>query len=198
MSEERGVDVVQYDDDNINPHNGLGWQDNIQTFETARGAGTAEPTWSAVGNGNYAMKFTAGDELFVSYHVGHDYAPGTKAFPHIHFFSSDAEAADVTVVWRFSYVRAKGHAQGESLSDARVDIDITYTYRGDEVAGEHIITECSNDEAFELIEPDTMVIAGAKLLSTTAAGDIFGLMADLHYQVNRIATRRKAPNFYVR
>lgn len=198
MSLVSGVDQVQDDDDNINPHRGLGWRDNIRPFMTAKGAGTAEPTWSDMGNGIYGMKFTAGDELFTQYHIDHDYAKGTKAFPHIHFISTVAENAGASVTWRYSYVIARGHAQGESLTAATQSIDITYVYTGNEVAGDHIVVECGEANAIELLEPDTILIAGVKLQAEDAAGSIFGIMSDLHYQVDRLSTRRKAPDFYVR
>jgi len=174
----------------------LGWKDNIQPFSAARGRGTTEPVWSDIGNGQYLYKFTTGDELFIPYHVDHDYARGKKAYPHIHFICDQDQDIGDTVTWRFAYIIAKGHSQGGSLTGAESTIDMTYTYTGDEVAGEHIIVECSDGQAFDLIEPDTVILARVELLAETVDGDIYGIMADLHYEADRDSTINKSPDFY--
>lgn len=173
-----------------------GWNDNIQVFAAAKGRGTAEPVWSDMGNGQYNFLFTVGDELFLTYHVQHDYKLATDAYPHIHFIINNTMTAGQQVVWRFAYVLAKGHSQGESLTTPETVIDLTYTATGTEVAGEHIVLECSDIQAFDLREPDTLVCARVELLSENVTGDIFGIMADLHYQTDRHSTLNKAPNFY--
>jgi len=173
-----------------------GWKDNIQPFSSARGNGTTEPVWSDIGNGNYAMRFTTGDELFVNFHIDHDYAPETKAYPHIHFCCANTQDAGDAITWRFSYIIAKGHQQGGSFTGARTNIDLTYTYTGSEVAGEHIIVEASDLQAFSLVEVDSVLMAGIELLSETVGGQIYGIMCDLHYQTDRSVTLNKSPNFY--
>ena len=70
------------------------------------------------------------------------------------------------------------------------------TYTGDEIVGEHIVVECSDTDAFDLIEPDTLIMAGVELLSKTATGKVFGILCDLHYQADREVTLNKSPNFY--
>jgi len=173
-----------------------GWRDNIQSFSAARGNGTTEPIWRDMGNGQFAFQFTPGDELFVQFHINHDYALGTNGYPHIHFLCLDAQSAGTTVDWRFAYTIAKGHMQGESLTVTETIIDMTYTFTGSEVAGEHIVLECSDGQAFDLIEPDALVMARVELLSETASGRIFCLMSDIHYRANYFSTKNKAPNFY--
>ena len=174
-----------------------GWNDLIQWFSAAKGRGTAEPVWEDVGNGHYAYSFTAGDELFVHYHVLHDYKQGTDAYPHIHFFSDQTMIAGQQVTWRFGYEVAKGHAQGDSLTSTETVFDMTYTATGAEVAGEHIILECSDAQAFDLIEPDTIIFARVDLVSDNIAGKVFGIMCDLHYQTDRRATPNRVPDFYI-
>lgn len=174
----------------------LGWRDNIQPFSSARAGGTVEPAWSDIGNGMYAYNFSVGDEMFTPFHVQHDYAIGTKAYPHVHFIVDQVMTAGQQITWRFGYVIARGHAQGESLTGAEVSFDVTYTATGTEIAGEHIVLECSDAQAFDLIEPDTIVMMRFALLSENVSGSIFGLMSDLHYQVNMLNTANKAPDFY--
>jgi hypothetical protein len=173
-----------------------GWKDNIQWFSAASGNGTTEPNWQDIGNGLYAYNFTVGEELFVTFHVNHDYALGTKAYPHVHFIVDSTQTAGATVTWRFKYRIARGHSQGDSLtSPTPTNIDMVYTYTGAEVAGEHIVLECSDLQAFDLLEPDTIIMAGCELLAETITGSIYGLCADLHYQSDREVTLNKAPDF---
>jgi len=175
----------------------FGWSDNVAMFSAARGRGTSEPTWEEMGNnGHYAFSFSVGDELFVHFHVLHDYKQGTNAYPHVHFVVDETMTAGQQITWRFGYVIAKGHQQGQSLTGEETVIDMTYTATGNEVAGEHIILECSDLQAFDLIEPDTIVMARVDLLAENVTGSIYGIMCDLHYQTDRHSTLNKAPNFY--
>lgn len=174
----------------------FGWNDNVASFSAAKGNGTTEPVWSDTGNGHYNFKFTAGDELFIVFHVMHDYKQNTNAYPHVHFFVDQTMTVGQQITWQFGYVIAKGHQQGQSLTGAETIIDMVYTATGTEIAGEHIILECSDIQAFDLLEPDSIVSARVELLSENVVGNIFGIMADLHYQTDRHATLNKAPNFY--
>jgi hypothetical protein len=172
-----------------------GWKDNIQWFSAAQGNGTSEPTWRNMGNGQFSYEFTVGEELFVVFHVNHDYALNTNAYPHIHFLTDSTQTVGSQITWRFAYVIAKGHSQGQSLTASETIIDMTYTYTGSELAGEHIVLECSDAQAFDLIEPDTIIMARCQLLSENVSGRIYGLCADLHYQADRNVTISKSPDF---
>lgn len=172
-----------------------GWNDLIQPFSSARGRGTTEPRWRDIGNGQYLFEFTVGEELFVQFHVPHSYCYGTNAYPHIHFMVDQAMTVGQQVTWRFAYTIAKGHQQGQSLTGAETIIDLTYTADGTEVAGEHLIVECSDIQAFDLIEPDTLILARVELLSENVTGLIFGIMSDLHYQSKNDNTPNKFPPF---
>lgn len=172
-----------------------GWRDMVSPFSTAKTVGTNDPAFTDMGNGIYALKFIASDRVFVYYHVDHDYKVGSKAYPHVHWCMDATPTASETVTWRISYVQAKGHSQGESLTAATTSFDVTYTCTGSEVAGEHIISECSDAQAFELCETDGLVLVEYKLFSETATPNIYGLMGDLHYQVDKHATPQKSPDF---
>jgi len=179
------------------PMHGLIWKDLIAEFIPARGGAINEPAWSDIGNGIVMSTWSENKELPVAYHVNHDYALGTDAYPHIHFMCADAQSAGAQVTWRFSYVVARGHSQGDSLTAATTDIDMTYTFTGSEVPGEHIVLECNDAQAFDLLEPDTVVLAQVTLLSENVAGAIYGIQADLHYQANVEGTISKSPDFTV-
>ena len=173
-----------------------GWKDNIQLFYGAKGKGTSEPVWKDTGNGIFGMHFSVDDELFVFFHVDHDYKVGTNGYPHVHWFSDASMLAGDSVVWRLYYVIAKGHQQGGSLLTTPQIIDLTYTATGNELIGEHMVTECTDLQSFDLIEPDAIIMMGVKLLSEDIPGNVFGLMCDLHYLSDREVTPSKTPDFY--
>ena len=174
---------------------GLVWKDLEAPFIPASGNAIDEPSWEDCGNGVVLPRWTTDEHLPVSYHVNHDYAEGTVAYPHIHFFSDVAESAGTIVTWRFGYIRGRANLRGDSLTAPLTNIDITYTYTGTEVAGEPIIAEASIAQAFGLLEPDTKINADVKLISTTATGKIFADQADLHFQADREGTIGKKPDF---
>lgn len=175
----------------------IGWRDNIVDFSSTKTNATSEPSWEDIGNGLFAYNFSVGNEVFANYHINHDYKKGTDGFPHVHFLVNQPLDLGDVITWRFDYRIAKGHSQGDSLSIIpSITIDITYTATGTEIAGEHILVECSDEDAFDLLEPDTIVMAKISLLSSNAVGDVFGLMCDLHYQIDRVSTISKSPDFY--
>lgn len=175
--------------------NEAGWNDYLIDFSTAKAAGANVPTWKDTGNGLYGMQFAAGEELQGKVHVLHDYAEGEAAYPHIHFFVDQTMTAGQQITWEVRHVCARGHAQGDSLTSAVTFFQMTYTATGAEVAGEHIVLECSVGQAFSIIEPDTIAKFAFKLVSENVAGQVFGEQADIHYLSDRVATKNKTPNF---
>lgn len=188
--------AVAGDFSNIIKHQ-MGWRDLVAPFSTTS-PGAAAPTINTLANGIRLYRFDTGDSVHASYHVDHDYAEGTGAYHHIHWFPETAIPAGNTVTWRISYVVAKGHAQGESMLAARSSFDVTYTSPvGGTIAGNHIVTEASDAQAYVLKEPDTVILAEIQLLSKTFAGNVYGIQADLHYLSDREVTVSKKPDFNV-
>lgn len=174
----------------------LGWKDLIAPFASSKTRETTEPSWEDIGNGIFLYRFTDGEEVFAQFHIGHDYKQETLAFPHIHFLPKEEMAVGETVEWQFIFTIAKGHQQGDSLTVAPTVIDLVYTATGNEVAGEHIVLECSELQAIDLIEADAVIVARIVKTSGTYAGKVFGIMADVHYQSETETTINKSPNFY--
>jgi hypothetical protein len=123
---------------------------------------------------------------------------GTKLYPHVHWsINSDATGA---VRWGIEYSLAKGHQQAPFGPTTTVYVEqacIGVPYM-------HYVAEVSEANAIDgtllEIEPDTMVICrifrdGAHPNDTLDA-DVFGIMADLHYQADKATTPNKSPNFF--
>lgn len=173
-----------------------GWQDNVADFSSGTSSPSKEPTFEDMGNGLFCYSFAVGDDRFISFHIEHDILVGSKAYAHVHWCPETTMVAGETVSWDFKFVAPKGHQQGESFFDPTTNINFSYTADGTEIAGEHMITECSEQQAFIIPEIDSIVYAQVIRGPGTYSGGVFGIKSDLHYQMGRLSTKNKAPNFY--
>lgn len=181
--------------------NQYGWRDLFSQIEP-RG-GTNSPTWTIFRNGIYAYAFTNTKmtEAFTSFHLDHDYALNTKVYPHIHFSVSSSTLSG-TVRWGFEFTFAKGHAQASgSIFPASTIIYVDTVITGSTDQYKHFIAEVSDINAIQSInlEPDTLILCRVFRDITVPgnyAGNVFGFQVDLHYQVGRLFTKNKKPQFY--
>lgn len=172
--------------------NGLNfWMDNVEDLQKGKASGGTSPTWEDTGNGLYAYSFSASNQLQVSFHINHKYVEGTNGYPHIHWFSQDALAIGESAVWEISYLVARGHSQGDSLTEILTAFQVTHTATGVQIAGDHNVTEASLAQSFDLLEPDTIVKCIIKLISKSFAGKIYGEKMDLHYLARLEGTANK-------
>lgn len=182
--------------------NGYGWNDLIGTLEPS-GTGNNNPNWGVFRGGIYAYMFESGkmNEVWSNFHIGHDYALGTKVYPHIHWAPTTTHTG--TVRWGFEYTMAKGHEQttGSVFVEpvtSYVEYDITSAKQY-----MHIVSEIAENDGIDsaLIEPDTIIairiFRDANHPNDTYPADVAGLCADMHYQMSRLSTKNRTPNFYV-
>lgn len=173
-----------------------GWDDYEADFSSGTSSPSKEPTFDPMGNGLYAYNFAEGDDRFVSFHIKHDILVGSNVYPHIHFCPATTMTVGQTIVWTFDYVAPKGHAQAESFFGATSQISMTYTADGTEIAGEHLVLECSDIQAILAPEVDSIMYVKVTRGVGTYVGGVYGIKADLHYKKGRLSTKNKAPNFY--
>lgn len=177
----------------------LGWKDNIVPLN-AGNTGNPEnaPLFADSGNGIWGYCFADyyPNFAYCDFHINHDYKLGSKIYPHIHWMPMSYSTGNVK--WKFEYIKAKGHQQGESLTGTLTSFNIIGTGKG--LKGEHMVTECSDDQAFIVDEPDTIVRVKISRLGgdpeDTFYGAVMCLMVDFHYQSETETTPNKAPNFY--
>lgn len=172
-----------------------GWRDNIQPFTNGRAAGGALPTWGTFLGGISVWKFPSNSikELWLNFHIDHDYKQGSLMFPHIHWCPVDTGAG--VVRWGIEYTAAKGH--GQQTFPVTQTIYLEQAASG--IANRHQITETSVGIDFG-IEVDAVIMVrvfrDATHVNDTYAGDAVGLFCDLHYESHRLNTPQKSPNFY--
>lgn len=177
-------------DDNFERN--VGWRDNLADILRAK-PGKGTPTQANFGpSGNIQqIKFGVGDSVYVVWHINHDVAIGEDGFFHVHWSSSGTDVNPVH--WDLTWTVAIGHGQGVFPTDASDTVIGT----PDGTAWTHYITEQTT--GVPMPEPDTLVLAELTRVTNGAtdnADDVFGLMLDIHYPVDRYATPSRVPDFY--
>jgi hypothetical protein len=179
----------------------LGWKDLTASIDSH--GGSTGPTWKKFRDGLYLYAFPSNSprEILAHFHIPHDYALGTKIYPHIHFTVNSNRSGYVKI--GFEYSIAKGHNQGtDSIFDSSKLIFVTQYINGIEDRYKHFIVEVSDNAAIEanLLEPDTIVLMrifrDANSQDDTYEADVFGITVDVHYQSDKESTKNKKPNFF--
>ena len=171
------------------------WDDLTAPILSARTPGTQAPTLTTFGPGASHMKqyaFTVGDNVWLAFHVPHTFCPGTLAYPHMHW-STDGTDTGV-VEWDVDVQMAYGH--GQQAFPAETNFQLSANASG--TPWNHEITEDDGTNALVLLEPDALIFIHLELgAGTTCTDTVFGLFFDFHYQVDRIGTPDKAPDFWL-
>lgn len=172
---------------------------------------SAAPTVAAFLTGLFAYAYSDGDQCHFSFHIPHDYVPGTDLFLHVHWAHNATGVAANTLTWAFKMSYAKGFAQ--DLFDAPISPSITYPMVNLTTTPQyqHKVTEIQLSAASPTaaqfdsddIEVDgliigtmTMGIPAASFTGGTPDEAIYIFTIDLHYQSTGVGTKGKAPSFY--
>ena len=179
------------------------WRDILGGFTNARITGTNQPTWTMVANdgagstGVYAYAFspTFLNELWVTFHINHDYAIGTAFYPHIHWLPDNTNTG--VVRWGIEFSAAQGHNQ--AIFGNTVTIFIEQAAPG--IVNRHMLAEIPDPGVtVPNSEPDMLILArvyrDATHVNDTFTGNAIGLNLDAHFQVDRDSTLNKEPPFY--
>lgn len=175
---------------------GDGWRDMISEINP-RSGGTA-PSLSLYRDGIYLYEFSADQmqEVFSNFHIDHDYKLNTMLYPHLHFVTSSNAAGVVRLGFEYTY--AKGHGQGTFPASTTLTLDFTVPANS---ANVHFVAEMPEGQGIPGTDIDTdgvilmRVFRDGAHVNDTFTGTIFGIMSDLHYEVDRYATINRAPNF---
>jgi hypothetical protein len=181
---------------------GKGWRDLIGEIDTRGLAGAGVPVFKAITGlgGLYAHEFSATTnmECFINYHIDHDYSLDTPIYLHTHWINAAASPNTGTVRWGFEYTVAKGHQQQAFPATTTVYV----TTNCSSTRYMHHISEVSLADAIPStnLEPDALILCRIFRDATTdtCSDPVYLLLADCHYQADRLTTPQKAPNFYER
>ena len=178
-----------------------GWRDNIAPFVVKSTSGGSNPSWGTLWSGFEGLVFssTIMNQVWVDFHIDHDYALGTTLYPHVHWMPTTTGTG--VVRWGIEYSVAKGHQQGaSSIFPASTTVYVEQTISANS-QWMHFIAEVSDANVIPAtnVEPDSVVkvriFRDAAHANDTYTGTVHAWQADLHYRSNRFATLNKAPNF---
>lgn len=184
-----------------------GWRDLVGDIRVQDVGSAAAPSWVAYQGNIKAWSFPASGgaalrEVYLTFHVDHDYKPGSDL--HIHAHWSCPAAATGNVKWYFEVTYAKGHNQApfpaaKTCSVVQAASGTAYQHMIAEVqmtAASPDATQFDSDD----IEVDGIIMVRAYRSRDDAADTcdqtVFLHTVDIHYQSDRTTTLNKSPNFY--
>ena len=172
-----------------------GWRDIIGVPQEPV-AGSGKPSWTQIASsGVYTWNYATNDLQYYSYHLPHDYVPGTDIYFHTHWFSSTTAGGSAR--WQYDFIYAQGHQQGPFPTTATT----VYSQQVQETtAYTHMISE-TDAVTIASLETDGLILLKVTRIAPTGgpsdvSGGVFVPVIDIHYQSHNLATRNKAPNFY--
>lgn len=175
----------------------FGWRDLTSSIEV-RGVGVNDPTFAVyTGTVIRAYQFSASvmNEVFMVFHVPHDWVPGTAIFFHAHWSNAAAVPNTGNVIWGFDYSFGKGFGQEafpavQTASVTAASPATRYLHNVSETTAVTIPT----------MEVDGLILMrgyrDAANVLDTCTDAVFLHTIDIHYQSTNMATANKAPSFY--
>lgn len=179
-----------------------GWDDLVSPMSIQTGSPDA-PNLTEWMEHMWLPEFNHTNDLAVLglFHVNHKYKLGTMMYPHFHFSPND-DAVSGVVRLGFRYKLARRHdSTGQIKFTNAVELSLDFTIPLNS-AGTHFVAEVP--EGFGIpsthLEPDVMILMETFRRAThpndTFEGSIWGQTHDIHYEVDRLSTINRAPNFY--
>lgn len=172
----------------------FGWRD-ITGQIIAKGGGPTNPPWEQIGTTVFfGYNFAVLDEVWIGFHIPHDYVPGTDVYFHVHFTTDGTNTNDVKFQW--DYVYADGFGNGTFNFASPSQATATQTPSG--TLYDHYVSE-SVAQTIPGLEVDGFIYARMIRIAnggTDNTDGVFVVTTDVHYQSNNLATKNKAPNFY--
>lgn len=188
----------------------FGWTDWLGVL-AIKVAGASDPTWATTLGTDKDWKFSnvAMNEMWINYHVPHDYVPGSDIFIHVHWSqitvdTGGAAGAPGDVKWYFDVTYAKGHNQ--AAFPAQITTSVVQT--ASETQYQHMIAEVQLSAAApsasqldsDNIEADGLIkvriYRDAADVADTLDQNPFLHCCDIHAQSTGIGTKAKAPGFW--
>ena len=181
----------------------FGWRDLKGKITNSKGS--TKPSEVTYREGLTQFQFSPGDDAGLEYHIPHDYVPGTDIHLHFHWSHNSDAVTGGNVIFTYEITYAKGHNRGafpQSVTKA-------FPASASSTQYQHIVSEIQISAATPTageeidtddLEPDGLILCRIEMTTNNMTGatpDPFIHEVDLHYQSTNIATKQKAPDFYV-
>jgi hypothetical protein len=175
-----------------------GWNDNVKELYAT---GPNQPSLNNSFGPYYHYEFSADtmNNVFANFHIVHDFALGTAISPHFHLMTNSNASGTVRIGFEWSTARRAddtGTTVFTTPATCYAELPIAANS-----AGKHFVAQ-SNDgiPALTDINVDSLIIVrifrDAAHINDTFPDTIFGLTVDLHYQVARLYTPNRDPDFF--
>jgi hypothetical protein len=182
-----------------NQSGSYGWKDLQSPFTVRTTNSQNNPSWAVLFNGMQGLVFSKStmNQVWVDFHIDHDYAMGTLLYPHVHWCPTTTDSG--VVRWGIEYTVAKGHQQQAFPSTTIVYVEQTVNPNTQWM---HFVAEVSEADAIQPtnVEPDTVIKIRFFRDSThpndTYPAVVHAWQGDIHYQTARFSSVNKSPNFF--
>lgn len=169
------------------------WKDLICPFQVPA-AGATIPVVTQIDASAISMPlFQVNDQLWVSWHMQHDYVLGSDVFFHVHWLATGTNVQPVK--WQFTYYHAKGHDQASFAFGGGT---VVSAQQASSAQYRHMITETAA-VTISGLEPDSAILCEVKRVTnggTDNTDNVFAFQGDLHYEADVIGTKNRTPPFY--
>lgn len=182
------------------------WRDVIGEINVKGDAN--DPKWNVFQGVIYAYQFDATTrQVWITYHVPHDFVPGTELYVHAHWAHNLTTVTGGTVTWAWDASYANGYQQGStSAFTAPITVSVQQTC-SPTTQYEHHIAEVQLTTSGAIngvpVEVDGLIMVrvqlSAKDLTVSGGGAAWPFLftSDLHMQSTGIGTKAKnGPTFY--
>jgi hypothetical protein len=172
------------------------WRD-ITGDISVRGSGANNPAWTSFRAGLFAYEFSASQmkEVWLTFHIPHDYVPGSPLHLHVHWVDANGNPPDAGVVrWGFEYSYADGHNTAAFPTTATVYVEQAPNMN----RWQHMIAETDALAITPTVDGLLMVriFRDATHINDTNVDAVHLLTADVHYMSSNLGTVDKVPPFY--
>ncbi len=178
------------------------WRD-LTGAVVVKATGAGRPTFAIYKGNIEEYQFAVNDKAEFTYHIPHDYVPGSDILLHVHWSHISASVTGGTVTFGYELTYAKGHNQSPFGANKTGTIAGTASA----VQYQHIVSEvqisASSPSASQIdsddLEPDGLILVELFFNANNMTGatpDPFVHEMDVHYQSMNIGTKQNAPDFY--
>lgn len=147
-----------------------------------------------------------GTEVFVDFHIPHDYVHGTPIYIHVHWSHNSTLVTSGSVTWAFEIMYSKGHNQapfGVPVIISVIDAVNTTQYQhqiAENVAstsgGSAVLLDTNELEVDGVIQCRLYLDSNDIVTSDASAVHPYAHFVDIHYQSTGLPTKNRAPDFW--
>lgn len=177
------------------------WNDLIFRYYTMLNSSVSSASYKQINGNFFGFIFNEKtlNQVWGEVHVTHDISLGTKIYPHIHWMPMTTSIG--VVRWGIEFIIAKGHSQQsfDFANSQTIYLEHQITTNSQYL---NIVTETDDANAIlsSDIEPDSIiklrVFRDAGHPNDTFPDPVHSWQSDLHYQIARLGTRHRSPDFF--